>query len=164
MGRGRARGRPADRRELGVEIGFGRDAQMGELAGRCIQVALVGSLDGREQRAELAGMGAEGGLGDFRQRQLVQDVAHRHVEQGIEQREGADHEGHVARVFQCRVEAQAGHEQFDQAAAGSSFLQQRRRVLAVVRVGVNQQLQPALQLPAAKQVDGLAKAGDRAAR
>ena len=41
---------------------------------------------------------------------------------------------------------------------------QRSRVLAVVGVRIDEELQPALQLPASQQVDGLPETGDRAAR
>ena len=94
-------------------------------------------------------------------RQLLQDVAHRQVDQDVEQREEAGHEGVVGEVGNVRLRRDRGAQQFHLATARGGDLHQRIGRVAVGQVvGVDQQLQPALQLAAAEDGDCLREAAD----
>jgi hypothetical protein len=90
--------------------------------------------------------------------QLGQQRLHRHVEQAVEQREHARHEGDVLLVA---VAAVLLAQVFQRRAAQRRQWQQQVRRAVRILARVQQQLQPALQLAPADAVDRVLEAGDR---
>ena len=142
-------------------VGFRRDAQAGEGFYRFDKIARATVNDRRKQLpclAVLLGV-IQGTNHRIFQWKFLEDFTHRHVEQHIQQREQAGHEGVVAILLVTGVHRPA--EQFKQMAAVSGKLHQR--VWGVVLgqvVGIDEQLQPALQLATTENGDRLREVVD----
>ncbi|EEF26993.1 conserved hypothetical protein [Ricinus communis] len=97
------------------------------------------------------------GFDVFGQVQVLHDLGHRHLEQAVQQREDAGHEGEVLLVA---VAAVALAQVFQRGAAQCGRRQHQVRWAVRVLARVQEQLQPALQLAPAQAADGLAEARD----
>jgi hypothetical protein len=128
-----------------------------------VAVGLLDAFGQLEQFAEEAGAAQQRIRDLFADRDLLDDVGHRDAEQDIHQRHDADREGDLGQVALAR--AQALGQQLHQAAAGRGQHQQRGLVVAAcARLGVQHDLQPALQLAPAQHEQGLGHRIDALAR
>jgi hypothetical protein len=143
-------------------LGRQRGARLERLADR-VAAARLERLDEVQQRAEGSGAPQQRVAHLGRRRETVEHLRRRHAEQRVHERHDADHERELAGVAAAR-EGRFG-EQLHQAAARRGELEQRAlEALARAVAGVEQELQPALDLAPPEQRDRLAQRRDLAPR